>query len=243
MSYEVLTIIVVINAIATLSLWRLVASKSHRGPRLKKKAAAALWRSDPIVPKHDPPQAAGGDFSLMVRDGDRLFFADFMEFANVVNRWLANEFVASRFRLQDLPEGCVSLGVNHSDGPTFGRCFAIFFNQTRVGRLEISPRYNYTDALPEVRTNVEIDWARFLGFSALAGFLSTLAWYLTTGDPNNDDYKNAQMSINSALMMTLWENYRVSEFDEAVDRTDEWGEFSLGFGGTASCYMQRRSRG
>jgi hypothetical protein len=53
-NYEVLIIIVVINAIATLSLWRKIASKSNRGPELNKKAATALWHSDTIVPKHKP---------------------------------------------------------------------------------------------------------------------------------------------------------------------------------------------
>ena len=50
MTYEVLVIIVAINAILTLSLWRKVASKSNRGrPNLNKKAATALWRSAPII--------------------------------------------------------------------------------------------------------------------------------------------------------------------------------------------------
>ena len=35
----------------------------------------------------------------------------------------------------------------------------------------------------------------------------------------------------------LWDNFRVSEFDEAVDRTDEWGELIVSFHGTASCYI------
>jgi hypothetical protein len=238
MTYEVLTIIVVINAIVTLTLWVKAANRPIGPPRLNKKAATALWRSDPIIPRHDPPKAPGGAWAS---DEDRRFFAEFSEFANVVNRWLADEFVASRFRLQDLPEGYVSLGVDQSFGPTYGRCFAIYFNQTRVGRLEIRPGYNYTDALTEVYTNVEIDWARFFGFPALVGFLSTIAQYLTTGDPNNDDYRNAQSSINSALLMTLWENYRVSEFDDVVDRTDDWGEVSLRFQGTASYYMDRKT--
>jgi hypothetical protein len=38
----------------------------------------------------------------------------------------------------------------------------------------------------------------------------------------------------------LWDNFRVSEFDEAVDRTDEWGELIVSFHGTASCYIHRR---
>lgn len=77
MSYEVLVTLAVINAIATILLWRKVASgKINERPRLKKKAATALWRSGPIVPRHNPPKAVDS-----VRDTDRLFFADFKDFA------------------------------------------------------------------------------------------------------------------------------------------------------------------
>ena len=76
MSFEVLIIIVVINAVATASLWRKVASKSNRGPSLNTKATTALWHSDPITPKHDPPKAAGGEYSSLASAADRHFFAD-----------------------------------------------------------------------------------------------------------------------------------------------------------------------
>jgi hypothetical protein len=164
MTYEVLIIIVVINAVVTLSLWRKVASKSNRGPKLNKKAATALWRSDPIIPKHDPPKTAGGEYSSMARDIDRRFFADFKDFADVVNWWLADEFRASRFRSQDLPTGHLSLNIDHSHGPMLGRSFAIHYNQTRVGRLEITHGNEYTTENPEVYTNIEIDSARFFWF-------------------------------------------------------------------------------
>jgi hypothetical protein len=86
MSYEFLTTVVVLNAIATFVLWRkLSASKINDRPRLNKKAAAALWRSKPIVPRHDPPKTAGGEYSSLARNDDRLFFADFKDFADVVN--------------------------------------------------------------------------------------------------------------------------------------------------------------
>ena len=241
MTYEVLTTIVVINAVLTLVLWVRAAKRPNGPPRLNKKAATALWRSDPIVPKHDPPKAAGGEYSSMARDVDRRFFADFRDFADVVNRSLAEgEFTASRFRLQDLPDGDLSLNVDTSDGPTLGRCFAIYFNQTRVGRLEISPRYDYTSDIPEVYTNVEINWGRFFGYVELIRFLGDIAWHATTGDPKNDDYSDARWNIRDALTRTLWDYYHVSEFDQAVDKTDEWGELIVSFHGTASCYIRRR---
>ena len=50
MSNEVLIAIVAINAVVTLSLWRMMATKANRPAGLNKKAAKALWHSDPIVP-------------------------------------------------------------------------------------------------------------------------------------------------------------------------------------------------
>jgi hypothetical protein len=50
MSNEVLIAVVATNAIATLSLWRMMATKASRPAGLNKKAAKALWHSDPIVP-------------------------------------------------------------------------------------------------------------------------------------------------------------------------------------------------
>ena len=243
MSYEVLTIIVAINVFATLMLWR--KSKSSRGPNLNKKAATALWRSDPIVPKHDPPRIVGGQFSSLADDKDRQFFADFRDFADVVNWWLSGEHTASQFRLQDLPDLDVKLHPGSHDGPILGRCFAIYHNQTRVGRLEVSPRHDYSSALPDVCTDVEIDWARFFGHDELTEFLQAIAWHVTTGNPRtmttkSNDYRDALSSINAGLTKTLWDNYRVSEFDKAVDRTDEWGELMVSFHGTASSYIHRR---
>ena len=154
----------------TFSLWRKLASKSNRGPTLNKKAAAALWRSDPIVPKHNPPKVAGGEFSSVARDVDRRFFADFKDFADVINWWLAGESIVSRFRLQDLPAGDRSLNVDYSDGPRLGRSFAIYYNQTHVGTLEIAPANKYTSENPGVNTNIQIDWARLLSFDELTNF-------------------------------------------------------------------------
>jgi hypothetical protein len=238
MSYEMLAFIVVVNALATFSLWRRMASKANRGPILKKKAAKALWRSDPIVPKHDPPKIAGGQFSSLADEEDRQFFADFRDFADVMNWWLADEYTASRFRLQDLPDGDRSLNVDFDHGPVLGRCFAIYHGETRVGRIEISPGVGYRAARPEVYTSAQIDWVRFFGCGELVGFLEAVAWHVTTGNPNNDDFRDAKLSINSALTRTLWDNYRVSELDEADNQ--DWGELNLSFHGTASCYILRR---
>jgi hypothetical protein len=237
MTYDFLIIIVVINAVATLSLWGKVAGKSIRRPKLNKKAATALWRSDPIIPKHDPPKP-GANFSSLADDEDRQFFADFKDFADVVNWWLADEFTASRFRLQDLPAWDLNLNVDYSHGPTLGRSFAIYYNQTRLGRLEISPGHEYSTAHPRVYTSLEIDWARFLSFDELTDFLDAIMHHVTNNDGTNDDYINARQSVLYGLTRTLWDNYRVSRYDNADD--EQWGELTVSFDGVAFFYIDRR---
>ena len=151
MSYEVLVAIVAINAIMTLSLWRMMATKADRPGGLNKKAAKALWHSDPIVPRHNPP-IPGGGYSSLHSDEDKAFFFDFQEFADVTNRWLATP--DSRFRLQELPDDHLRLNVP-DDQPVFGRSFAIYYNQSPVGRLELCPSYRgYTSETSEVSTSV-----------------------------------------------------------------------------------------
>jgi hypothetical protein len=60
MTYEVVVIIVVINAIATFSLWRKLASKSSRGPILNKKSShCALAQRDAADGRRRPIFVAG----------------------------------------------------------------------------------------------------------------------------------------------------------------------------------------
>jgi hypothetical protein len=238
MSYDVLIIIVVINAVVTMSLWRKVATKSNAGPKLNKKAATALWRSEPIAPKHNPPKVAGGQFPSLASGVDRQFFADFKEFADVLNWWLADEYIASRFRLQDLPDGDLSLNVDFSHGPTLGRSWSIYYNQSRVGRLEIAPSYNYTGEVPGVNSTIRIDWARLLGFGELNSFLDAIAWHVVSADSQSAEYQNARLNKLHALSNTLWDHYQVSEHDEPDD--EQWGDLNVVFVGTAFFYIDRR---
>src|SRR5215510_11942735 len=99
MSFDFLTVVVIVNALATLVLWL-----ERRPEKIKKKFRKQLYDTRPITPKHRPPKAIGGQFESLVSKEDRVFFADFADFANVVNWWLAGEYVQSRWRLQELPE-------------------------------------------------------------------------------------------------------------------------------------------
>jgi hypothetical protein len=76
-----------VNALATLVLW-----SERRPEKIKKKFREQLYDTKPITPKHEPPQTIGGKFESLVRKGHRVFFADFADFANVVNWWLARRW-------------------------------------------------------------------------------------------------------------------------------------------------------
>ena len=240
MSYEVLVAIVAINAFMTFSLWRMMATKASRPAGLNKKAVKALWHSDPIVPRHDPPKP-GERFSSLHSDEDKAFFADFQEFADVVNRWLAT--LESRFRLQELPDDHLRLNVPE-DQPVFGRSFAVYYNQTRVGRLETCPSYRgYTTQTRHVSTSVQIDWARFLGYRTITEFLDNIASHVTNPNPKSDEYVSARQSVQAALIETLWDKYGISEFDRvfANEPDMDWGELNVSFQGSAEGYIERRA--
>jgi hypothetical protein len=61
-----------------------------------------------------------------------------------------DEHVGSAWRLQELPEA--DLGLSEGDYPSFGRSFAVFYNQVRLGRLEVSAAYGYSASEPKVYT-------------------------------------------------------------------------------------------
>lgn len=236
MSYEVLTIIVIANALVTFALWRALATKVGKPDRLNKKAAKALWDSEPIAPRHGRPKAIGDDYPNLASDYDRRFFADFAEFGGVVNSWLADEYVNSRWRLQELPKTELSLGFR--DSPEFGRCYKIFYNQTHLGELEISPAYKYTTEAPQVFTSIEIRWVRFLSYSDIRDFLAAIAMHVTDPRPNSAEAVDVRQNINSALTETLWDLHRTSKYPE-FDGQD-WGEIALSFHGSAEYYIDRR---
>ena len=162
-----------------------------------------------------------------MRPEDRLFFADFEGFADYLNWSLAA--YESRFRLQDLPDRYFGPGPD-------GRAFEIYYNQTRVGKLKIHSSYSrYSTQAPEVSTDLEIDWARFIGFYELTDFLWTIATYVTSKGRNSNEHVVTGLSINSALTKTLWDHYRISQYDKF-----DFGKLELSFRGTAKNYIEER---
>ena len=235
MTFEILSILVILNLGVTYSLWRAAARKP---PRPTKKFLQQLMRSEPITPKHNPPRVAGGDFAILASDADRRFFSDFAEFADVVNWDLSDENFGSGWRLQELPEGDVRLNVNTEDGPTLGRCYDIFHNQVRLGRLEIRPGLDYSAETPELRTEIQLDNVRLLSFDNITGFLGDISTHVCDSDPKSDEYFNASQAIVRALTKVLWESQTITQYAD-LDAQD-WAELELHLQGVASSWHLRR---
>jgi hypothetical protein len=95
-----------------------------------------------------------------------------LSFADVVNWWFADEHVGTDWRLQELPD--TELRQNVSDMPQFGRGYDVFYNQVRIGTLEVSPGADYGSENPDVRTSIQLEWMRLLHVYTIREFLSSV---------------------------------------------------------------------
>jgi hypothetical protein len=230
MSFNFLAIVVLLNVMATIALWRAAA---RRPEKVKRKFTAALLRGEPITPQHQPPQAIGERFSSLVSTEDQQFFEDFADFADVVNWWLADAHDGSPWRLQELPD--TVLRLQFSEDPTFGRRYSIFHNQVRLGTLEVSPGYKYSTEKPNMHTEIELEYVRLLHYDDIGEFLSAIAVHVCD---TTEDRVQWRMAIESATTRALWQMQHISEF--GMDDED-YGELRLQFNDSADWYFRRRS--
>jgi hypothetical protein len=123
-----------------------------------------------------------------------------------------------------------------------GRCFALYYNQTRLGRLEIHPDYGYTTETPRVHTDLQIKQTKFLGYRTLTGFLWALANHVTNCDPASAERASVQQSIDAGLLEALWGDYGHAEVWASQRWPDEehWGEVNVKFDGSAEWYIRRK---
>jgi hypothetical protein len=207
-----------------------------RAPKLKKKFLKRLLHSEPITPKHQPAKTIGGQFGSHVSEEVRAFFADFADFANVVNWWLADEHVDSRWRLQELPETELSLHGVFDCGPIFGRSYAVFYNQVRVGELEVTPLFKYNPDRPELITRIHLEYVRLLSLETIRDFFHAIGMHACCYK-NSKEYFEAQQAIDRALTKALWRSNRVDVYN--INAPD-YGEIDLQLDGVASWYLERR---
>jgi hypothetical protein len=95
------------------------------------------------------------------------------DFADVINWWLADPNVHQDgpWRLQELQDPELRK-LGPVDQPDYGRRYAIFYNQVRVG-IEVAPYLDYSPKNPCVRTHIELDWVRLLAAGTIRSFFST----------------------------------------------------------------------
>jgi hypothetical protein len=221
-SFQILTTIVFVNLMATISLWRAAVRKP---PKPKRKLIRQLLHRTPIT--HRPPKAIEGIRSRL-DEKERQFFRDFAGFALVLNRWFDGENVKSPFRLQELPDTEIRLGGLHT--PIYGWRYAIFYNQARLGTIEIWPEHRYDAENPNVHTTIRLGGIRLLPFDTVREFLNTVAMYVCGSD---QDSKNLQTEVNidSTLTGVLWQPQQFGAGGE------DWGELNLHLDGSASAYL------
>src|SRR5262249_49417523 len=163
------TIAVLLNGVATITLWQRAV---RRPEKLKRKFRKRLWEGKPITPKHEPPPPLKAD-SYGVGKEELQFFSDFEDFAEAVNRWLAGPYAhahSNSWRLQELPKSELS-ALWGGSGPTYGRTYAVFHNQVRIGEMEVRPDWKYSTESPRVDVHIELDWVRLLHFETIRSFL------------------------------------------------------------------------
>ena len=199
------------------------------------------------MPRHDPPKVIGGNFPSLVREADWTFSQDFKEFADLAIGCSQTNTSQAAFVWQDLPDGNVRLNIAYDSGPVAGRCFAVYYNQSSIGRIEVHPNPfpEYTTEAPYVYASVQIDWSRFLGYRTITEFLDIIASHVTNPSPKSDEYVSARQGIQAALMEMLWDNYGISEFDRVFANEEDldWGELNVRFHGAAEWYITRRNLG
>jgi hypothetical protein len=196
MTFETLVyIIVLVNLTLTIELWRRAARRPEKPDR---KLRNRLWKSKPITPKHQPPPPPKE--GLFVDDSTLQFFSDFEDFANVVNAWLTQSHAP--WRLQELPKSELSsLGIEQ---PTYGRTYAVFHNQERLGTLEIAPAGLLYYGNKTVLAHIELDWVRLLDFETVRSFLVDIATHVIEYRPGTVDYVRATGEINRAMTFVVW---------------------------------------
>lgn len=244
----VLMIIVAMNALATIALWR---EAVRRPARPSEKFIMDLLRSEPIEPKHASPKRwrYKADVATWGRsppgtmfNAQRLFFHDFVDFAVVVNSWF--ELIEDSWRLQELDDNELERGPHDDPSPQFGRRYSIFYNSADIGVLELTSGLDnqvreYSRECPAVLADIELHSVRLLELTAIQTLLQGIAMHVSDFQNEGAEQTAARAAIEQAIQQVLWRTQRVSQYPPELSETD-WGELECRLSGTALWYFQRR---
>ncbi len=244
----VLMIIIALNALATINLWR---EAVRRPARPSEKFIKALLRSEPIVPKHGTPTRWTYEDDTYIAKYERtpvgamfrarrLFFYDFADFAVIVNSWFEKH--EDCWRLQELADNELR---TDEPPPQYGRRYSIFYNQTDLGVLEMQDGLdkhgdNYSEEHPVVRAEIQLHSVRLLELGAIKSLLQGVATHISDlGD--GAEQTEVRDTIDRAIQQVLWTTQQVSQYPPELSETD-WGDLECRLRGTAFWYFKRREQ-
>lgn len=150
-------------------------------------------RQKGATPKHI--HADTRTYPMRLSENEQQFFDDFSLFAEVAN----NDLQDTPWRLQTLAD--TDVGTLESDGPMFGRKYAILFGPKKNGTLEIHNMYNYDLNSPIVHVNIEIYNARRFPLWLLGSFISGIE-DLTCNQAN--ERSDVHTRLNTGMLKVLW---------------------------------------
>jgi hypothetical protein len=143
----------------------------------------------PIEPKHANPKLR----AWRIPDSLRRFFADFGRFGVVINNW--PPIKDSPWRLQERKD--TRLRTFNDESPKQGHRYDVFYNQQRLGTVEITDTAGYRTEAPRVSANIVIRDARLIAFDEISRFLTSIATLLSAG--TGDEYAEARSNVETVL--------------------------------------------
>jgi hypothetical protein len=180
--------------------------------------------------------------AIIVGKAELQFFADFEDFADIVNSSLTEDpyfHPHSPWRLQELPKSELLHLSGHR--PTYGRTYAVFHNQERLGEIEVKPDLNYTTQDPRVTAYIELDSVRLLHFEAVRGFFAGIADHVCSNPLERVTLERVQadQQISRAMTSVLWKALKAPQYDFENEPSYE-AQIEVELTGSASYYLWRR---
>jgi hypothetical protein len=117
------------------------------------------------------------------------------------------------------------------------RSYAVFYNEVRLGALEVEPRFSYSADDPCVITYIHLDDVRLLSFETIRDFFAAIAEHACYDIRDGKEYFEAQQAIDRAMTEALW---RSNEVDVDNINATDYGEIDLRLDGVARWYLERR---
>ncbi len=186
-----------LGAWIVLTFWQ---SRNEQPDRPSKEYRDKLLRGKPLEVKHAIPKLEQEGWGI--DDSLRQFFHDFDWFGVIANDWVMIK--ESPWRLQETEQ--TELRRLGFESPVYGRQYHVFYNQERVGHLEVTDYMEYTSENPKITAYIEIEDTCLFYFDEVREFLTNIALLLSGS--TKEEYQEAQRNIEKALFRAHWDASR-----------------------------------